>query len=118
MMVIKAISYLNIQDPQKKKMTQILDPEGGFRCIAQAVRGDESCALKDGICEGIMDKIVVANILKNFVQYPPEDCWFEALDCPQIVADVYNRAVAVYSETDGNVLYPPLRSEAPEVFKK
>ncbi|KAI8374765.1 uncharacterized protein BYT42DRAFT_646683 [Radiomyces spectabilis] len=47
--VIKPISYLTIQDPQKKKMTVILDPEGdgncGFRCIAHTTHGDQNRAL-------------------------------------------------------------------------
>ncbi|CEG70258.1 hypothetical protein RMATCC62417_06188 [Rhizopus microsporus] len=59
----------------------------------------------------------VERILNNYDPAPPPDCWFDSLDCPQLVADVYNRSVAVYSETAGNTLYLPFRSELPETFK-
>ncbi|KAI8367451.1 uncharacterized protein BYT42DRAFT_586277 [Radiomyces spectabilis] len=127
--VIKPISYLNIQDPQKKKMTLILDPEAdgncGSPCIASAIHGDQNRAL--GVKEDMLDwfnenkrriveKDVVANTLSNFDRYPPDDCWFDSLDCPKLLPTLH-RAVAVYSETDSNVLYLLPRSEPPEAFK-
>ncbi|CEJ04535.1 hypothetical protein RMCBS344292_18492 [Rhizopus microsporus] len=115
---IRPISVLDIKDSQKSKLTLVLHPiaDGncGFRCIAQAIYGDENLRMrvkqemkewfdlhKHGIYKDKMNIADVERILNNYDPAPPPDCWFDSLDCSQLAADVYSRSVAVYSETVG-----------------
>ncbi|KAF7722247.1 hypothetical protein EC973_003497 [Apophysomyces ossiformis] len=123
--VIKPISYFDIKDPQKNKMVLVLDPQAdgncGFRCIAHAIYGDENLRMRvkeeirdwyakneNNVYEGVIHEQDDVPILDNFDLVLPSSCWFDSIDCPQIVADCYNRAVAVYSETAGNTLFLPI----------
>ncbi|KAI9478176.1 MAG: hypothetical protein EXX96DRAFT_239107 [Benjaminiella poitrasii] len=115
-------------------MQLVLNPVGdgncGFRCIAHAIYGDENVKFRvkqemkdwyeikyDQIYKGRVDADSVSRTLNNFDECLSVDSWFDSVDCPQIAADLYNRAIAVYSETAGNTLFLPFRSEIPESNK-
>ncbi|KAI9470568.1 MAG: hypothetical protein EXX96DRAFT_643432 [Benjaminiella poitrasii] len=64
-----------------------------------------------------VDADSVSRTFNNFDECPSVDSWFDSVDCPQIAADLYNRAIAVYSKTAGNTLFLPFISEIPESNK-
>ena len=86
------------------------DDNCSFRCIAHAMYGDENLRMR--VKQETLNARSVGyikeedrHILSNYDLTLPSNCWFDSIDCPQIVAEVYNRAVDAYSEIAGNTLF-------------